>query len=244
MQPRDLQTESFAAYPPGARALAVANLATLQRLPLSILPALLREVIDYDYKFPQERASIDAELAALRALPADQFHAWLEPFSRLSLSPKLEHVDWINHPADFLEQESAWLWTTWQQDAFRSAATEYGNKLQAAIPAPPLPMRRLGVAVIGQGVASWNEPLFRRLRRQGTYFSQVNPANGLNQLLDGLTARAKAHPAPYAHWYVDGAQAADHHPSLTCVSWGALEPVRSALLDYMQSEIRRPGMGP
>ena len=45
-------------------------------------------------------------------------------------------------------------------------------------------------------------------------------------------------------WYIDGGQEADHSPSLTCVSYRALEPARSALLHNIQTELQRPGMGP
>ena len=73
---------------------------------------------------------------------------------------------------------------------------------------------------------------------------EIKPDNGLELLLTAVAARAKAHPVPYGHWYVDGGQAADHSPLLTCVSYQALEPVRAALLKNMQTEIERPGMGP
>ena len=76
------------------------------------------------------------------------------------------------------------------------------------------------------------------------YFSRVNPENGLETLLNAVAARAKAHAAPYAHWYIDGGQESAHDPALTCVSYKALEPVRSALLRKMRGEIEKPGMGP
>jgi hypothetical protein len=72
----------------------------------------------------------------------------------------------------------------------------------------------------------------------------VNPENGLRVLLDAVAARAKAHPAPYAHWYIDGGQQAEHDAALTTVSYGALEPARAALLGKMRADIERPGMGP
>ncbi len=68
MLPSDLKAEQFAGYPPKARKLVVAHLGTLQQLPLGFVPSLLRELIDYDYKFPAERTSIDHELAT-RQLP-------------------------------------------------------------------------------------------------------------------------------------------------------------------------------
>jgi hypothetical protein len=244
MLPRDLTAGQFAGYPPQARALVVAHLGALEQLPLSFLPSLLREVIDYDFKFPVERAAIDKELANLSSLSPAQLKEWFQAFSQFSLSPKLENFDWINQPAQFVEQLSAYLWSTHQLDAFREAATVYGDRLRSAVPPEPIPMRRLGIAVIGQGVATYEAPLFRNLREHGTYFGQVKPENGLELLLTATAARAKAHPVAYGHWYVDGGQEADHSPLLTCVSYQSLQPVRTALLKNMQTEIGRPGMGP
>lgn len=63
-------------------------------------------------------------------------------------------------------------------------------------------------------------------------------------LLDAVAARAKAHPVPYAHWYIDGGEPAIYDPPLTCVSYSALEPVRTALLRKIRAEVEQPGMGP
>lgn len=161
MLPRDLKAEQFAGYPPQARRLVVAHLGALQQLPLSFVPSLLREVIDYDYKFPAERASIDKELANLSSLSPGQVKDWFQAFSQFSLSSKLEQFDWINQPAQFVEQLSAYLWTTQQLDGFREAATVYGDRLRSAVAPDAMPTRRLGIAVIGQGVASYDAPLFR-----------------------------------------------------------------------------------
>ena len=57
MLPRDLKPENFAAYPPEARKLVTNYLGTLQTLPLSFEPGLLRELIDFDFKFPAERTA-------------------------------------------------------------------------------------------------------------------------------------------------------------------------------------------
>jgi hypothetical protein len=244
MLPSDLKAEQFAGYPPKARELAVAHLATLRQLPLSFAPSLLREVIDYDFKFPAERVSIDRELATLSSLSPEQLKEWFQPFSQLSLSPKLQNLDWINQPALFVEQLSAYLWTTHQLDAFREAATTYGNRTRTAAVSDQAAVRRLGIAVIGQGVESYDGPLFRNLRKHGTYFKRVKPENGVQLLLTGVETRAKAHPVPYGHWYVDGGQAVDHSHLISCVSFQKLEPVRAALLKNIQTEIARPGMGP
>src|SRR5436190_12543510 len=58
MQPRDLQPGHFKNYAPEARSVATDFLAILKRLPLSFLPSVLREVADYDFKFPAERQAL------------------------------------------------------------------------------------------------------------------------------------------------------------------------------------------
>ena len=121
---------------------------------------------------------------------------------------------------------------------------DYANRLRTAVPAEPPSIPRLGITVVGQGVAAYDEALFRKLRPHGAYFKRVKPENGLQQLLSAVTARAKAHPVAYGHWYIDGGLAADHDPALACVSYGALEPARAALLRRIRSETDRPGMGP
>jgi hypothetical protein len=244
MLPRDLTAAQFAAYPPQAREMAVAHLAALQQLPLSFAPSLLREVIDYDYKFPAERAAIDRELGYLSSLSAAQLQECFQAFSQISVSAKLEHFDWINQPVQFVEQLSAYLWSTHQLDGFRKAATIYGDRLRSAAPPETMAARRLGIAVIGQGVASYDATLFRNLRKHGAYFAHVKPDNGLDLLLAGVAARAAVHPVPYGHWYIDGGQPAGHDPKLTTVSYQELQPVRAALLRKMQAEIEKPGMGP
>jgi len=244
MLPSDLKAEQFSGYPPEARKLAVSSLGAFQQLPLSFLPNLLREVIDYDFKFAAERMEVSRELAQLNSLTPAQLKEWFQAFYQFQLPSKLEGFDWVGQPGQFVEQLSAYLWSTHQLDAFRRAAVEYGDRLRAAAPPEPPPVKRLGIAIVGQGVSSYDAVLFRNLREHGTYFSHVKPENGVQLLLDGVAARAKAHPVPFGHWYIEGGQEVDHSPLLTCVSYQALEPVRAALLNNMQAQIRRPGMGP
>jgi hypothetical protein len=244
MLPSDLKPELFQGYPPEARKLVTGYVGALQRLPLTYVPSLLREVIDYDFKVPPERKAIERELANLDSLSPAQAAEWFQGFAQISPSSRLEKFDWVNSPGQFVEQLSAHLWATHQMDAFRKAAMDYASRLLAVVPPEPPPVPRLGIAVIGQGATTHDEPLFRKLRPHGGYFTRVNPENGLPTLLNAVAARAKTHPAPYAHWYIDGGQEADHDPALTCVSYAALEPARAALLRKMHGEIERPGMGP
>jgi hypothetical protein len=244
MLPRDLKPEQFERYPAEARRLVRNYLGAFQRLPLSFLPSLLREMIDYDYKFPAERKALERELANLDSLSTEQTQTWFHAFTLIEISPNLERFDWVNAPAQFVEQLSAHLWTTHQLDRFREAATDYADRLHQAVKPESPPIPRLGIAVIGQGVDASDEPLFRKLRPHGAHFIHVNPENGLQLLLDAVAARAKRQPLAYAHWYVDGGEAAHCDPAVTCISYRALEPVRTALLRKMRSEVEKPGMGP
>ncbi len=244
MLPRDLKPQLFNGYPPEAKKLVTNYLSVLQRLPLSFVPSLLREVIDYDYRFPAERKFLEKELANLNSLSPEQLTQWFDAFEQIRLSSQLENMDWVNSPGQFVEQLSSHLWTTHQVDAFRNAATDYSNRLQSVTAPEPPPIPRLGITVIGQGVDAYDQPLFRKLRPHGAYFTNISPNNGLQQLLDAAATRAKSHPAPYAHWYIDGGEAAAHDSSLTCVSYQGLEPARVALSSKLQKEIERPGMGP
>jgi len=244
MLPADLKPEQFSGYPPEARKLALDYLDTFQRLPLSFLPSLLREVIDYDFKFPAERKALEKELANLHSLSAEETRDWFHAFSQIQISSNLEHTDWVNSPAQFVEQLSALLWSTHQMDTFREAAVEYADRLRKAAPPEIPPVPRLGIAVIGQGVDAYDQPLFQELRSHGTYFTGVDPKNGLSQLIDILAARSKATPVPFGHWYIDGKTAPPQGPEITSVSYEGLASVRAALLTRIQAETQKTGMGP
>jgi len=242
--PRDLKPEHFSAYPPEAKRVSTSYMGTFQRLPLSFLPSLLREVADYDFRFPAERRSLERELKNLSSLSDSQLEDWFRGFAAIQVSRQLENSNWAGSPAQFVEQLSSYLWTTHQLDRFRAAADDYAGRLQAAvIPEPPV-IPRLGISVIGQGVESFRDPLFRKLRPHGAYFTHVKPANGIKVLLDSMAARAKQHPVPYAHWYIDGGEPATSDPVITSTSYKSLEPVRTSLLRKIQAETQRPGMGP
>src|SRR5438477_8563922 len=144
MLPRDLKPEQFKSYTPEAKELVIHHLGTLQQLPPSFLPSLLREIADYDFKFPAERKALEKELATLSSLPPELLNDWFRGFSEIRISPQLERSDWVNTPGQFVEQLTAYLWTTHQLDAFRNAALAYADRLHVATPAESLPVPRLG----------------------------------------------------------------------------------------------------
>jgi hypothetical protein len=217
----------------------------LKQLPTSFVPLLLRELIAYDWKFPAERKDLDRQLAFLGSLSPEQRQRVMAPFAQLHLSSELEHRDWVNAPARYSEQLTAYLWATHQIDAFRAAAVDFVQRIDAATPQETPPIPRLGIVVVGKGVAENKYPLFRKLRPQGVCFKQVKPENGLRLLLDAVAARATAHPAPYGHWYIDGGTKENIScAGVTCTSYNSLEPVRIALLNKLEKAIRSGIGGP
>ena len=239
MLPSQLKPGHFAGYPPRGRQVAASRVELLRQLPLSFVPLLLREVIAYDWKFPAERQEVDAQFAYLRSLSQEGLTRLMGRFAGVKLSRKLEGFDWVQAPAVFSEQLSAYLWATHQIGAFRTAAVEFMNAFRAATPQAPPSMARLVIVVIGQGVSRSGYALFRRLRPHGAYFTQVNPEKGWRTLLEAAAARAKAYPALFAHWYIEGGSvgtplAAD----LTWMSYDSMAAVRAAVVARMRNQLQ------
>jgi hypothetical protein len=240
-----IANEHFRGYPPEARRLATGHIRLLQKLPLAFVQLLLQQIQEYDWRFPAERREIDLQLSYLESLSDDQRGRLLAGFERLGLSSNLKNADRVTSPGEFSEQLSAYLWSTGQIDAFREAASNYLRMFGATLPPEQLPVPRLGIVVIGKGVEYNTYPLFRKLRPYGTYFTHVNPANGLRILIDGSAARAAAYPAPFGHWYIDGgAEEPVSHSLLISISYGRLAPVRRALLRRIDEAVNGGIGGP
>jgi hypothetical protein len=243
MQPAQLEPEHFATYPPLAREVAIGALDVLRALPLSFVPLLLGEVIAYDSKFPAERQEVDAQFTYVRSLSPQQRRQVMAGFERLTLAPALEEIDWVKTPGEFSERLSAHLWTSQQIATFRTAAVEFLNTVRAHIPPPAPVVPRLSVVILGQGVSKNAYPLFRKLRPHGTYFTQVDPQDGLRIVMQRAAARAKAHPLPFAHWYIDGSAPISPVPSgMETLAYRQLDAVRDAVVAKMRATIRA-GMG-
>jgi len=243
MLPADLTADSFRGYPPQARQIAADRVALLRELPISFVPLLLRELIAYDWKFPAERKELDLQFAYLESQSVPGRRQSMEGFAKLHVTPELEKSDWVNTPVQFSEDLATQLWATHQIDAFRTAATDYMHTVHAAAPHAPLPTERLGLVVMGQGVAQTKYPLFRKLRPHGVYFSNVRQNNGVRLLLDFAATRAQAHSVPYGHWYIDGGNGETAAAGLTSISYSSLAAVRATIDERMQ-QAYASGMGP
>ncbi len=243
LAPQQLTAGSFDRYPPLARQSALDHIDLLREMPTPFLALLLRELINWDWKFPAERKELDRQFTYLRSVSQDQRRTLFAPFAGLKLSEQLEAMDWVNVPAAFSEQLSAHLWATHQIDTFRTAAVDFFAKVTAAVPDKPPPINRLAIVTFGEGVQANKYPLFRKLRPYGTYFPRVTAPNGLQTLVDAVNTRAGTHPEAFAHWYVDGGAIEAANDNLTRVSYAALTPVRARLQEKML-QIFTSGTGP
>jgi hypothetical protein len=233
MTPAQLTASSFAAYRAKAQKIAVASLPLLQQLPLAFVPFLLKEIQDADVKFPVEVKELEDQLAYLKAMTAEQRTQQMQPFAGLLLNGALASSDWVNSPAQFLEQLSAHLWATHQMDGFRRASETYVRQFHASLTPAALPSARATVVLAGQGMAALpSRPVFVKLAREGTLFTRVQPGNGIDAVQKALEERAARYPAPYSHWYVDGATAAPLK-GFASVGYGQLAAVRDALAAKM-----------
>ena len=247
MHPRDLRIESFTKYPAQGRALAIANPHVLKRMPLILLPLMLGQIIQYDWSFPPEREQILLHLKFLNHLDAASFDALMSSFSAIPLSNELIEIDWVDHPQRFSEQLTAYLWSQHQIDNYHRTAQEYQQRLQTAFKPVPPAVPRWTIVVVGRGSQQTEGPLFRRLMPQGTLFTEIDRAGGLDMLLDAVSLRAQQHPLEYGHWYIDGGEphprAAAGVPGLVVMSYTKLASVAKQEFALLQQFTNRASKG-
>lgn len=245
MQPRELDENVFRTYGPLAQKLACDHLVLLRELPLVLAAVLLRQVIVLDSSFPRERAVTEAQFTYLASLSAGQLHQLTQGFAALSLSPELIAEDWVRFPQKFEEDLSAYLWASHQIDSFHSLATQFLDTVQKAVPPAAPATSRWTAVVIGPELRKEGYPLFRKLRSNGVFFSNVSDASGSATILSELARRAAATPVPYGHWYVDGGNPLPvDSKGVSSFSWLQSTPVREALLKRIQSVIDSGSSGP
>ncbi len=245
MDPRTLTRDHFKTYAPEAQRVACDHLDLFRESPIVLDAALLREVIDYDTRFPRERATIDARLAFLARLSPGERRRLTKSFADLSISPELVAEDWVRFPQKFEEDLSAHLWASKQQDAFRAAAMDFADEARKATPPWQPPIPRWSVVVIGPELRKDGYPLFRKLRQHGVFYPQVDGVGGMEAILSQLSARASAARLPYGHWYVDGGSPEPNIPrSVSQFSWQGSTPLRTEVLKKVESFIGSGRGGP
>jgi hypothetical protein len=229
-----VRESDFQKYPPEANKLVIEHISLLQQLPVAFTVLFLRELIDYDWRFPAERAELDDQLRYLGAMSPEELKATMSGFASLTAASAIAREGWWADPIASTEKLTARLWADHQMDRFRNVAETFQRDFRTAMPEPDPAVPRLCIVIVGKDATPGDLKLFQKLRPHGTYFTQVNPAGGVNSLLSALNARTHANPAPYAHWYIDGGVAQlVPNGQIAAVSYDALGPVRKALLEKM-----------
>lgn len=245
--PAQLSANSFANYPPQARAFAVAQLPLLQGLPLIFVAILLREIGTYDWRFPAERAALERQVSFLRTASVQKRNELFADLRAIPYPLELEANDWINDPAGFIEKLTASLWSTHHMDAFRAFATDYQKQIDNVAPTPLPRLARLGIVVYDPGAPVQMKPLFARLSRRGVTFTAVKQADGWPALLEYASSRPNTSTPgfdpTFKHWYIDGG-VADPGKRLVPVSYEGIGEVRTKILNVIQRDIGAGTMGP
>ena len=245
MDPHALTRENFSTYAPEAQRVACDHLDLLRELPLVLDAALLREIIDYDTRFPRERATIDGHLAFLAGLTAEERSKLTKSSADLDVTPELRGEDWVRFPQKFEEDLSAHLWASKQQDAFRAAAMGFADVARKATPPADPPIARSVVVVIGPELRKDGYALFRKLRPQGVFYPHVDGAGGMEAILAQLSERVSSTHLPYGHWYIDGANSAANLPAgVSQFSWQGSTPLRAEVLKKIETVIGSGSGGP
>jgi hypothetical protein len=240
MKPEQMAPRNFCGYPTQGRNLVLAHFDALRQTPLSLLPSLLRDLQEYDWKFPIEQAEIASRIAFIERRPA-----CLADFAHIRLAPRLQDLNWIDEPGRFIGELSAYLWSSHQIDEYSRIASAFVVEFHAAFPPPAPPQPRLVIAVVGRDAAMPGFPLFEKLRKHGCLYTSVAP-NGAPQAVSALLSRRIAKsPAYGAHWYIDGGTP---WPELSCagltrLDYPGLAPINRQILRYFLDAIQA-GTGP
>jgi hypothetical protein len=235
-----LTTSSFADYPQQGRELAVSHLSDLQRVPVALLPVFLVDLKAYDWKFPVEQREIAKRIEFAGANPSS-----LAGFGNIQVPTTLDNPTRIKDPQRFLADMTTYLWSSLQMDAYRAAANRFvGIYSAAGQPDQPL-VPRLVMVCIGRDAQQPDFSLFQKLHKFGQLRTNVRTEGAAGAMLAALHERAKSHPAPYAHWYVDGGNPLSTFDSdqVTHIFYPELAPLNQQILARMKACIEA-GSGP
>ncbi|HEX6772830.1 MAG TPA: hypothetical protein VF126_12435 [Acidobacteriaceae bacterium] len=231
MTPEQLTAGSFSGYPPQARQFAADHLALLRQLPLSVAPAFLREIIALDWRFPAERRTFERQCRRLESLPPEQRAKLIAPFQQIHVPDSIAAHDWVGAPQPFLQELTAYLWSSSQIDTYRRAAQDL-----LAVPLDDAPQKnRFAVVVVGKDATSPSPQLFRKLAPHGVTLRHLQwTPDTPKQLGHALQQHASSTAEPYSRWYIDGGDPWPHDDAfVSLLSYSRLRPVRENVLERM-----------
>jgi hypothetical protein len=235
-----LNAGSFTDYPPRGRELAESHIAALRQIPVVLLPLFLVDLKGYDWKFPIEQNEIAKRIEFAGSNPSS-----LTGFRSIQVPSTLANPVRTKDPQRFLADMTAYVWSSLQMDAYRTAANRFVDFYSAATK-PALPaIPRLVMICIGRDAQQADFPLFQKLRKFGQIRTNIRSEGAADTLLATLHERYKDHPVPYAHWYVDGGSplAGSSLDGVTHIFYPELAPLNDEILARMKACIES-GSGP
>ena len=235
---RPLDRNSFSGYLPQGREIALSHLAALQHAPLPLLAVILRDLREYDWRFPIEQEEIARRIEFLQTNPTS-----FAAFDRISLPPELESRNYAEEPQQFLAELTAYLWSSLQMDQYRQAAAEFVKSFNATVKPTPLAAPRLVVVIVGRDVQQAGHALFQKLRAHGQIRTSISTSGAAEAILDLLAQRALRFPGDYAHWYLDGGSPLPFptRTGITQLIYPDLAPINQLILQRMTSCIQTGG---
>jgi hypothetical protein len=238
--PFSLSSGDFSLYPPQGREIAISHLATLQAIPVALLPVFLVDLKEYDWKFPVEQREIVTRLEFVKANPSS-----LTLFRSVKIPADLDRSDNIKDPQRFLAEMTAYLWSSLQMDPYRRAADRFVQLYDASVKPSPPAHPRLVMICIGREATPPSYPLFHKLRASGQIWTNLRTDGAAAALLNALARRSADDTTPYAHWYVDGGSplTGSLPAGATQLLYPTLAPVNHRILDIMMACIKN-GSGP
>src|SRR5579875_1168406 len=120
-----LREQDFAKYPPEAKQVAIRHVDLLEQLPVAFAVVFLRQMIDYDWRFPAERAEVDDQLRYLGAMSPATLQATMAGFASLTAASAIVSEHWWTDPIAYTEKLTAQLWpgTRWTASATLPSST-------------------------------------------------------------------------------------------------------------------------
>jgi hypothetical protein len=235
-----LTARSFNTYPPKGRELAISHLAELRQIPVSLLPVFLVDLKVHDWKFPIEQKAVAGRIEFAGANPSS-----LAEFRTIKVTAALDSPAMVADPQRFLAEMSAYLWSSLQMDAYRSAANHFVKLFDAAAKPEHPAIPRLVMICVGRDAQPPAYPLFQKLRKFGQMRTNVRPEDAAEALVDTLRKRSARQPEPYAHWYIDGGSELSGVPieGVAQILYPALAPLNQQILARIKACIDA-GTGP
>lgn len=243
MLPAQLTSAAFKQYPDKGREFAISHLQVFSSLPLALLASILREAIQFDWLFPAEQRHLESQCAILQSLPAEKKAAAIAGFTALNIPSQLSDLDWVNKPARFTEELTAYLWSSSQIDAFRAAAIQFASATERQ-QSNQEKAARLCVVMLPADLDKPGYPLFRKLRPHGTFFQNIAPGWHEDEILNWIKSQTGTDSARLSHFYVDGGTTLALQPPFEQIGWNQSAALRNTLLDRLHRMTQTPGIGP